>query len=181
MSYAMMATKLGLGDATPDAAARSAVAVASAERYRSLASSAEVVVAEAVQFEESLGEAFLQAVRETDADVGLLHRRTDAFLYTLAVHGLDPGMHLRMGVSLWDPAMLRLLQGKTLLGCMDDSVEAATVSRRLRHTVLPRFVLALPIILRECVEAVVELGRYGCPFLRDSRRHAMESMHTILL
>lgn len=181
MSRALMATKIGLGDTSRHAAFRSVAAVASAEHYLGQVSSAAAVVSEGEQFEETLGTAFLEAVRETDADVGLLHRRTDAFLYTLAVHGLDPGMHLRMGVSLWDPAMLRMLQGKTLLGCMDDSVEAATVARRLRHTVLPRFVLALPIVIRECVEAVVELGRYGCPFLRDSRRHAMESMHTVLL
>jgi len=177
MSFAMMTTRLGLGDPLPDAGVRAVSGLLSASR----ASSSPVCSGDAAPFEDMLGSAFFEAVRETEADVGLLHRRTDAFLYTLAVHGLDPGMHLQMGVSLWDPAMLRLLRGKTLLGSVEDSLEAATVARRLQHSILPQFVLALPIIIQECVEAVVELGRFACPFLRDSRRQAMESMHTVLL
>lgn len=130
--------------------------------------------------DELLDAAFRLAVAKTDADVGLLHRRTDAYLYTVAVHELDARLHLLIGLSLWDPAVMKVMQGKTVVGAAQAGVETATVSRRLENGVAPGYVLAVPVMVGDCVEAVIELGRRHAPFEPDMDRSTMASIHGML-
>lgn len=111
--------------------------------------------------------AFRFAVAKTGAQVGLLHRRTDAFLYTTCVHQLDPGLHLCVGLSFWDAAAQQLMREKTVIGASGRSEATAAVARRLRGETgetEPRYVLAFPVVIDGCVEAVIELGRSDAPF-----------------
>jgi hypothetical protein len=130
--------------------------------------------------DELLDAAFRLAVAKADADVGLLHRRTDAYLYTTAVHRLDAGMHLLIGLSLWDPAVMKVMQGRSVTGSSQDDVETATVARRLENGVAPRFVLAIPVMIGDCVEALIELGRMDAPFEDGMERGTLASVHAIL-
>jgi len=133
---------------------------------------------------ESLDEAlelgFLDAVLEVGADVGLLHRRDDAFFYTTAVHGLDRNRHLQVWVSLWDPAIQHGLRGRTLIGSRADSAEAGTVARRLQEERLPVSVIAVPVIVGQSVEAIVELGSMSRSFAPGDELRTLEAMHALI-
>lgn len=130
--------------------------------------------------DEMLDAAFRLAIAKADAEVGLLHRRTDAYLYTTGVHQLDAGMHLLIGLSLWDPAVMRVMQGRSVVGSAQDNLETATVARRLDNGVAPRFVLAIPVMMGDCVEAIIELGRMDAPFEEGMERRTLASVHAIL-
>ncbi len=129
--------------------------------------------------DELVAAAFHLAIAKSDADVGLLHRRTDAFLFTTDVHALDPGMHLYVGLSFWDPAVQELMRCRTVQGCQDDGEETASIARRLQHGAVPRFVMAIPVIIDDCVEAIIELGRMDAPFHEGAVRGTMTSIHAI--
>lgn len=102
---------------------------------------------------------FEDAVRVARADAGLLHLCGDAFLYTVAVHGLDAGLHMHVAVSFWDDAMQQVLRGRAVVGRMTDGAPQGAVARRLRAAEVPEGVLAVPLMGAGQVEAVVELGR----------------------
>jgi len=123
--------------------------------------------------------AFRLAVAKTDAEVGLLHRRTDAFLYTTAVHQLDAGFHLYVGLSFWDPAVQSIMRNNTVEGATSDGEEASAVARRLRSSTVPRFVLAIPVMIDGCIEAIIELGRSHSPFSEGTLRSTMKSLVAI--
>jgi hypothetical protein len=128
--------------------------------------------------EEALEFGFEEAVFEVGAEVGLLHRRDEAFFYTTAVFGLDRSRHLQVWVSLWDPAIQHGLGGRTLLGKRDDSAEAGTVARRLQADHLPISVIAVPVIVGQSVEAIVELGSLSRAFLPGDDRRVLDAMHS---
>jgi|GEM_PF-4167629 len=116
---------------------------------------------------------FEDAVRITRADVGLLHLCGDAFLYTVAVHGLDTSLHMHVAVSFWDDAMQQVLRGGAVVGRMTDGAPQGAVARRLRAAELPEGVLAVPVMEAGQVEAVVELGRlHGALGPHDEERVA---------
>lgn len=123
---------------------------------------------------------FDEMVAETGAQVGLLHRRGDAFFFTIAVHGLDRGMHMLVWVSMWDPAIQTMLRGQALQGPSEKTLEHGTVARRLAGTILPRYVLAVPIVVGACVEAVLELGRVGTAFGPGADLIALEAMQHVV-
>jgi len=124
--------------------------------------------------------AFRLAVAKTDADVGLLHRRTDAFLYTTAVHQLDPGMHLYVGLSFWDPAVQTVMCNRTVAGSAADGEQASAVARRLRDGPAPGFILAIPVVIEGCIEAIIELGRSHSPFHEGVLQSTVKSVEAIV-
>jgi hypothetical protein len=127
-----------------------------------------------------LQEGFSEAIAETGAQVGLLHRRGDAFLYTTGVHGLDRGMHMMVWVSMWDAAVQVMLRGHTLVGPSQESAENATVARRLGGTIDPASIIAVPVMVGATVEAVVELGRFGRWFPPGADLFTLEAMQGAL-
>jgi hypothetical protein len=132
------------------------------------------------RLEDLLRIAFRDAVQTTRADMGLLNRRQEAFFCTTAVHGLDPQYHMQVGVSMWDPVVAQALQGRTVSGACEDSVETCTLARRLEKGALPGYVLAIPVVLRHSVVAVVELGRMRAAFEKGIERVATESIHELV-
>jgi hypothetical protein len=124
--------------------------------------------------------AFRLAIASTDADVGLLHRRTDAYLYTVDVHRLDPNYHLHVGLSLWDPAVRWVLRNLTVEGELQDGEEEMAVGRRLDGSGEVLFVLSIPVMIGDCIEAVIELGRRGSPFRSGSARHVVRSIRALV-
>jgi hypothetical protein len=123
--------------------------------------------------------AFCHAAEEAGAHVGLLHRRGDAFMYTIGVHGLDRGLHMLVWVSMWDPAMQAMLRGQTLVGSSEKSVEHATVARRLQSACAPGHVVAVPVMVGDSVEAVVELGRFRSGFSRGIEFQVLATMQDV--
>lgn len=136
-------------------------------------------VEDAALTDELVAAAFHLAIAKSDADVGLLHRRTDAFLFTTDVHALDPGMHMYVGLSFWDPAVQELMRCRTVQGRQGDGEETASIARRLQRGIAPRFVMAVPVIIDDCVEAIIELGRMDAPFHEGTVRSTMTSIHAI--
>jgi hypothetical protein len=130
--------------------------------------------------QELLLAAFRLAVSSTDAEVGLLHRRTDAFLYTTAVHQLDPNYHLCVGLSFWDPAVNMVLRNQPVMGCIDDGPEMMAVARRLEGAKPPRFVLVIPVVIGDCIEAIIELGRSDAPFSLGSTQRAKRTVEALV-
>jgi hypothetical protein len=124
--------------------------------------------------------AFRLAIATTDADVGLLHRRTDAYLYTVDVHQLDPNYHLHVGLSLWDPAVRWVLRNLTVEGGVQGGEEEMAVGRRLDGSGEVLFVLAIPVMIGDCIEAVIELGRKDSPFSIGSARHVVRSIQALV-
>jgi len=130
-------------------------------------------------FDARLEEGFGQAIIATRAHVGLVHRRGDAFFYTVGVRGLDRGMHMMVWVSMWDAAIQVMLRGQTLVGWVQLGAEHATVARRLRGTSDPTSIVALPVTVGESVEAVVELGRFGRGFASEAGVQALAAMQRV--
>lgn len=112
----------------------------------------------------ALQRGFHEAARLTRADVGLLHLCGDAYLFTVAVHGLDPTLHMLVAVSFWDDAMQHVLRGGTISGSNGDSMQAGNVARRVQSARVPRYVLSAPLLMDGQVEAVIELGRHDAAF-----------------
>ncbi len=127
----------------------------------------------------NLEAAFTHAVHEAGAHVGLLHRRGDAFMYTIGVHGLDRGLHMLVWVSMWDPAMQAMLRGQALAGSSEKSVEHATVARRLQSACTPGYVVAVPVMVGDSVEAVVELGRFRSGFAHGAEFQVLATMQDV--
>jgi hypothetical protein len=123
--------------------------------------------------------AFRLAIATTDADVGLLHRRTDAYLYTVEVHQLDPNYHLHVGLSLWDPAVRWVLRNLTVEGDVQGGEEEMAVGRRLDGSGEVLFVLAIPVMIGDCIEAVIELGRRDSPFSVGCARHVVRTIQAL--
>lgn len=119
---------------------------------------------------------FADCIIETGAHVGLIHRRGDAFFFTIDVHGLDRGMHMLVWVSMWDAAIQAMLRGHSLTGASQANAENATVARRLTGTSEPTSILAVPVTIGTTVEAVVELGRFGRTFASGSDLLVLEAM-----
>jgi hypothetical protein len=124
----------------------------------------------------ALQRGFKEAIRLTRAEVGLLHVCGEAFLFTVAVHGLDPDLHMHIGVSFWDDAMQHVLKGGAVLGAKGDSAEAGSVARRLRASAIPEGVLAVPVMFAGQIEAVLELGRHTNSFRRGDDSVAIRAM-----
>ncbi len=124
--------------------------------------------------------AFRLAIASTDAEVGLLHRRTDAYLYTVDVHHLDPNYHLQVGLSLWDPAVRWVLRNLTVEGAVQDGKEEIAVARRLDGSGDVPFVLAVPVMIGDCIEAVIELGRRGSPFQAGAAQRVVRSIQALV-
>lgn len=120
---------------------------------------------------------FGEAILATGAHVGLLHRRGEAFFYTVCVRGLDRGMHMMVWVSMWDAAIRHMLDRRSLFGAKHESDEHAVVARRLRGASDPGWVVAFPVLVCGSVEAVVELGRFGKPFDPSALDRASHAVH----
>ena len=104
----------------------------------------------------------------------------DAFFYTTGVRGLDCGMHMMVWVSMWDAAIRHMLDRRSLFGSNHESEEHAVVARRLRGASDPGWIVAVPVVVGESVEAVVELGRFGKGFAESALRQTTEAMHAAL-
>ena len=124
----------------------------------------------------ALHRGFKEAIRLTRAEVGLLHVCGEAFLFTVAVHGLDAGLHMHVGVSFWDDAMQHVLRGGAVLGTKGQGAEAGAVARRLRASAIPDAVLAVPVLFAGQIEAVLELGRHAKSFREGDDTVAMRAM-----
>lgn len=129
--------------------------------------------------DEFLNAAFRFAVASAEAEVGLLHRRTDAYLYTIAVHELDPSYHLQIGLSFWDPAVRCVLCNKTVEGSAENGEEELVISRRLSTTPPVGFVLAVPVRVGDTIEGVIELGRSGSPFPEGMGQRLRDSLEAL--
>jgi len=79
-------------------------------------------------------------------------------------------------VSMWDPAVQRMLRGHVVVGEKSESLEHGNVSRRLDGKKEPCYVLAMPIQVGSAIEAIVELGRFGAPFAQKAEYHVSEIM-----
>lgn len=111
--------------------------------------------------------------------MGLLHRRTDAFLHTTCVHRLAPDWHLGVGLSFWDPAVQRLMREETIIGAASDNAETGAGARRLSNGETPRYIMAFPVEIDGCIEAIIELGRSDAPFEEASKRRTMRTLHAL--
>jgi hypothetical protein len=131
------------------------------------------------EIDELLNAAFRFAVASAEAEVGLLHRRTDAYLYTIAVHELDPSYHLQIGLSFWDPAVRWVLCNKAIEGSAEEGEEEFVISRRLSATTPVCFVLAVPVRVGDTIEAVIELGRSGSPFPEGMGQRLRDSLEAL--
>jgi len=123
---------------------------------------------------------FLDAVRLTRAEVGLLHLCGEAFLFTVAVHGLEPQWHMHVGVSFWDEAMQHVLRGGSVTGCKSDGSAAGAIARRLRATSIPEGVIGVPVLFAGQVEAVMELGRHTEAFRPGDSDVALRAVRSSL-
>lgn len=129
----------------------------------------------------ALESAFRYAVAVAQADVGLLHDRADAYFYTTAVHEMDAGMHLYIGVSLWDPAVARALCGAVTHGHAQESVEASTIARRLELDPGRAFILGIPVLVSGSVAALIELGRRASPYPAGIERRLVEGIGLLVV